>query len=72
LICKCARRTERGRAAREVLSVEAVNSLYYDQRNGYLHVGLTRADALRPAMETLTEVGMLLLVATAAGMLLVV
>jgi hypothetical protein len=42
-----------------VLSVEAVNSLYYDKTNGYLYVGLTRADALRPAMETLTEVGML-------------
>jgi hypothetical protein len=44
-------------AAREVLSVEAVNSLYYDKTNGYLYVGLTRADALRPPMEKLTKVG---------------
>jgi hypothetical protein len=47
-------------AAREVLSVEAVNSLYYDKTNGYLYVGLTRADALRPAMEKLTELGVAL------------
>lgn len=44
-------------SAREVLSVEAVNSLYYDETNGYLYIGLTRADALRPAMQKLTELG---------------
>lgn len=44
-------------SAREVLSVEAVNSLYYDETNGYLYVGLTRADALRPAIQKLTELG---------------
>jgi len=44
-------------SARGVLSVEAVNSLYYDATNGYLYIGLTRADALGPAMQKLMELG---------------
>jgi len=47
-------------SARRVLSVEAVNSLYYNEINGYVYVGyvgLTRVDALRPEMQKLTGLG---------------